>query len=88
MGIGFNSQYHYYKIMAEVDYYHSLWKNVILATKLKSGIIKPVQGDLFAPIEDRFLMGGAQSLTGLGTKSDFTGQPGRRQTGRKQYAGG
>ncbi|MBN2596898.1 MAG: outer membrane protein assembly factor BamA [Marinifilaceae bacterium] len=66
MGLGFNSQFHYYKIMTEVDYFHSLWKNVVFAGKLKNGIIEPTQGDSQSPIEDRFLMGGALSLRGWG----------------------
>lgn len=66
MGIGFNSQYHYYKIMTEIAYFHSLGKNVVLAGKLKNGFIEPTQGDPQSPIEDRFLMGGALSLRGWG----------------------
>ncbi|WP_461637097.1 outer membrane protein assembly factor BamA [Labilibaculum euxinus] len=66
MGIGFNSQFHYYKIMTEIDYFHSLWKNVVFAGKIKTGIIEPTQGDSQSPIEDRFLMGGALSLRGWG----------------------
>ena len=66
MGIGFNSQFHYYKIMTEVAYFHSLGNNVVFAGKLKNGIIEPTQGDLKTPIEDRFLMGGALSLRGWG----------------------
>ncbi|MRT93936.1 outer membrane protein assembly factor BamA [Ancylomarina sp. 16SWW S1-10-2] len=66
MGLGFNSELHYYKLMAEVSYYHSLSKKVVFASKLKSGIMEPTHGDLQTPIEDRFLMGGASSLRGWG----------------------
>ncbi|WP_320019437.1 outer membrane protein assembly factor BamA [Labilibaculum manganireducens] len=66
MGIGFNSQFHYYKILTEIDYFHSLRKNVVFAGKIKIGIIEPTQGDSQSPIEDRFLMGGALSLRGWG----------------------
>lgn len=66
MGIGFNSQFHYYKIMTELAYFHSLGNDFVLAGKLKNGIIKPTQGDSQTPIEDRFLMGGALSLRGWG----------------------
>lgn len=71
MGIGFNSKYHYYKIMTEIAYFHTLGKNVVLAGKLSSGIIEPTQGDSQSPIEDRFLMGGALSLRGWG-KNDIS----------------
>ena len=64
MGIGFNSQYHYYKIIAEGNYYIPLGKQTVLACKVKGGIIQPVQGDESSPIEDRYLMGGALSLRG------------------------
>ncbi|PKQ61723.1 outer membrane protein assembly factor BamA [Labilibaculum filiforme] len=66
MGIGFNSQFHYYKIMTEIDYFQKLGKNVVFAGKLKTGVINPTQGDSQTPIEDRFLMGGALSLRGWG----------------------
>ncbi len=66
MGIGFNTEFHYYKLMAEVDYFHPLLEKVIFAFKFKSGIIKSTQGDVSTPIEDRFLMGGALSLRGWG----------------------
>ncbi|MFC2087790.1 outer membrane protein assembly factor, partial [Bacteroidota bacterium] len=66
MGIGFNSQYHYYKLITEGDYFLPVGKRFVLACKLKGGIIDPVQGDLSTPIEDRFLMGGALSLRGWG----------------------
>lgn len=66
MGIGFNSQYHYYKLLAEVSCYHSLKEDFVLAGKLKGGLMKATQGDVLTPIEDRFLMGGAMSLRGWG----------------------
>lgn len=66
MGLGFNSQYHYYKLLADVSYYLPLAENLILATKLKGGLMEPTQGDVLTPIEDRFLMGGAMSLRGWG----------------------
>jgi outer membrane protein assembly complex protein YaeT len=66
MGLGFNSEYHYYRLIPEVNYYRPLIKKVLLACKLKVGIIAPVSGDLLTPLEDRFLMGGALSLRGWG----------------------
>ncbi|WP_372753955.1 outer membrane protein assembly factor [Labilibaculum sp.] len=66
MGIGLNSEYHYYKIISELNYFHPMGKKIVFANKLKGGIMKPTQGDLATPIEDRFLMGGALSLRGWG----------------------
>jgi len=66
MGIGFNSQYHYYKLLTEVDYFHPLVGEVVFAGKLKCGIMEPTQDDLGTPIEDRFLIGGSLSLRGWG----------------------
>ena len=66
MGLGLNSQYHYYKLITEVDYFHSLAGNVVFAGKLKGGMMKPVQGDAETPLEDRFLIGGSLSLRGWG----------------------
>ena len=66
MGIGFKSQFHYYKLITEVDYFHPIGNNVVFAGKLKGGIMEPTQGDLQTPIEDRFLIGGSLSLRGWG----------------------
>lgn len=66
MGLGFNSDYHYYKLVSEVDYFIPITPKVVLASKLKGGIIAPIQGDPLTPIEDRFLMGGALSVRGWG----------------------
>ncbi len=65
-GIGFNSQFHFYRIIAEIAFFHPLGEHTVLAYKFKSGIMEPTQGDLKTPIEDRFLMGGALSLRGWG----------------------
>ena len=66
MGVGFKTDYHYYKIMGEVAYFRPLGRGVVFAGKLKSGTITATQGDNSTPIEDRFLMGGALSLRGWG----------------------
>ena len=66
MGLGFNSQYHYYKILTELAYFYPISKSIVFAGKLKNGIIEPTQGDSQTPIQDRFLMGGALSLRGWG----------------------
>jgi outer membrane protein insertion porin family len=71
MGLGLNSEYHYYKIISEVDYFHPVGKKTVFANKLKGGIMKATQNDSETPIEDRFLMGGALSLRGWG-KNDIS----------------
>ena len=82
MGIGFNSQYHYYKVMTEVVFFRALMEHLVFAAKMKGAILQPVQGDLSTPIEDRFLMGGAGSLRGWGRNQISPVNHGRRQTGR------
>lgn len=66
MGLGFQSEYHYYKLLTEIAYFFPIIKNVVMASKLKGGIINAIQNDISTPIEDRFLMGGALSLRGWG----------------------
>jgi len=65
MGIGFKSDYDYYKGEIGINRYYQLDWNWILAGKLNAGFIKPFSGDE-SPIEDRFLIGGASSLRGWG----------------------
>lgn len=65
-GLGFNSQFHYYKIDLLIRKYFSFNQNVTVATKLKVGVMQSVMNDPETPIEDRYFAGGASSLRGWG----------------------
>lgn len=65
-GLGFNSQFHYYKIDFTFRKYFSLNQLVTLATKIKAGVMQTLMHDPETPIEDRYFAGGASSLRGWG----------------------
>lgn len=64
MGVGFQSEYHYVKVETDVRHYIPFNGNWVFAGRLRGGVIKPVKGDANSPLEDRFLLGGANSLRG------------------------
>ncbi len=66
MGVGLNSRYHYVKLEMEFRKYFSLPNDWVWASKVRAGGMKPIMGDEFTPIEDRFMLGGALSLRGWG----------------------
>jgi outer membrane protein assembly complex protein YaeT len=63
-GLGYSSAVHYYKAEALFVKYFSLAEDLVLATKIKSGVIEPTRRDQRTPVEERFLLGGASSLRG------------------------
>ncbi|GET29109.1 hypothetical protein SD074_13110 [Prolixibacter sp. SD074] len=66
MGIGFQSKYHYIKVESDVRHYIPFNVNWVFAARLRAGVIRPIGGDKESPLEDRFLLGGANSLRGWG----------------------
>jgi len=73
-GIGFRSDFHYFKLLLEGRHYRKLRHTLILATRIKFGSMQPLRQDRFTPIEDRFYAGGSNSVrgwpyAGLGPKS-------------------
>ncbi len=68
-GPGFKTRYHYIKFEADARKYFHIDDQWTLATKLKIGVMQPVQGDTVTPIADRFLLGGQLSLRGWGHNS-------------------
>lgn len=62
-GLGFNSKYHYTKLLLDVRNYRKKF-GMVLASRLKIGSIDPVDGKNFIPIEDRFYSGGSNSVRG------------------------
>lgn len=66
MGVGFQSKYHYVKVESDVRHYIPFNENWVFAARLRAGVIRPIKGDRQSPLEDRFLLGGANSLRGWG----------------------
>ena len=66
MGIGFQSKYHYVKVESDIRHYIPFNENWVFAARLRAGVIRPIEGDKESPLEDRFLLGGANSLRGWG----------------------
>jgi outer membrane protein insertion porin family len=66
MGAGFQSEYHYIKVESDVRHYIPFNVNWVFAARLRAGVIRPIKGDKQSPLEDRFLLGGANSLRGWG----------------------
>lgn len=65
MGIGFRSEFHYYKSEISMVRYYQLDDGWIIAGRVRSGFINPLRNES-SPIEDRFLLGGAFSMRGWG----------------------
>lgn len=65
-GLGLKSELHYYKIDLSLISYFSLSKDLVLASKLRGGVIQTTRTDQRTPIEERFYLGGATSLRGWG----------------------
>ncbi|MBN2354640.1 BamA/TamA family outer membrane protein [candidate division KSB1 bacterium] len=78
-GLGFQSDFHYFKAVVEARHYWQLKERQTLAARLKIGSMEPLYDDPFTPIEDRFFAGGSMSMRGweyaqVGPK-DWTGKP-------------
>ncbi|MBN2411437.1 BamA/TamA family outer membrane protein [candidate division KSB1 bacterium] len=63
-GLGFQSDYHFYRILLETRKYHRLNNSLVWATKFKIGLIEPTHLDEVTPIEERFYAGGSNSIRG------------------------
>lgn len=73
-GIGFNSDYHFTKTSSEIRKYTTIYKQLVLATRVQGGFMKPLKSGEVTPIADRFYAGGSNSVRGwsrfnLGPKS-------------------
>lgn len=74
-GIGFANDYHYTMTSSEVRNYLTVYKEIVLASRVKGGFMKSLRADEVTPIADRFNSGGSNSIRGwarydLGPKSD------------------
>jgi outer membrane protein assembly complex protein YaeT len=63
-GLGYRNAVHYYKAEATFIKYFSLAEDLVLATKIKTGVIETTRREQRTPVEERFLLGGASSLRG------------------------
>lgn len=63
-GLGFNKNYHFYKIDIQGRKFIPLGEETVLATKLKVGVMQAIQSESSTLIEDRYFIGGASSLRG------------------------
>lgn len=74
-GLGFNSDFRFFKLVPEARAYKSLKKNYVVALRLKAGYLKSLKENDYIPIEERFYAGGSHSVRGwarsrLGPMSD------------------
>lgn len=74
-GYGFKSDFHYYQVLMEAKKYYGITENLVIAGKVKLGMMEPTRGDKFTPLEERFYAGGSNSIRGwsygqLSPKSD------------------
>ncbi|MBI9066733.1 MAG: BamA/TamA family outer membrane protein [Salinivirgaceae bacterium] len=65
-GFGFNQDFQFYKIDISNIKYFSLSTNVVLAAKVKAGVLQTFKKESHTPIGERYYMGGASSLRGWG----------------------
>ena len=63
-GLGFYSDYHYYRLHAEVRKYTSLAERIVLAARLECGVMEPTRKDELTPLAERFYAGGRSSVRG------------------------
>jgi outer membrane protein insertion porin family len=64
-GLDLGSSYHFASVLVEGRYYRSV-AGMVVASRLKSGVIESFDPSGFVPIEDRFFSGGSQSVRGWG----------------------
>ncbi len=65
-GIGFRTELPYFKAELSLINYFPLAKDLVLATKIRTGSIQPTRTGRQTPLEERFFLGGASSLRGWG----------------------
>lgn len=65
-GLGFPGAAKFYKLQLSFIRYFPLTEDVVFAARLSTGVVQGISGNLRTPIEERFLLGGANSLRGWG----------------------
>jgi outer membrane protein insertion porin family len=84
-GIGFNSQYHFFRFISEYRRYHQLPYQWSLAARVKGGSIISTGTDSFIPIEERFFAGGISSVRGWARSRLGPLTPEDKPTGGNSY---
>lgn len=64
MGPAFLSRLTYTRLILDGSKYHHVGAGVHLAARIRAGLMQPTGSSRVTPIEDRFLLGGANSLRG------------------------
>jgi outer membrane protein assembly complex protein YaeT len=59
------SEYHYVSALTDIRKFQRISDRLVLATRLKTGMMKAVMGDRITPIEERFYAGGSNSIRGF-----------------------
>lgn len=65
-GLGFSGASKFYKLQLSIIRYFPVTEDVVLAARLSAGVVQGITGEDRTPIEERFLLGGANSLRGWG----------------------
>lgn len=65
-GLFFDKASNYYKISVDLRRYQPLGKEFILALRTKLGYMLPMAPDESTPVQERFLLGGSNSVRGYG----------------------
>jgi outer membrane protein insertion porin family len=67
-GVGSRGNIHYYKLDLTFIRYILIEKDLVFALRLTSGVIQATQNSIRTPVEERFFLGGANSLRGWGRR--------------------
>lgn len=62
-GLGFDSPYHFYRMLVEVKRYHRVPGQSVFAHRIKIGALQTYQGAHFIPSEERLYSGGTTAFT-------------------------
>ncbi|NNC95949.1 MAG: BamA/TamA family outer membrane protein [Chitinophagales bacterium] len=69
VGLGFNTSIRYFRVTPSVALFKKVGERLVIAAKVKTGILQETGGSISTPIEDRYFIGGANSLRGFGRNS-------------------
>ncbi len=63
-GLGVKTEHPYFKLLLDGRTYQPLWRRWVFAGRLRIGYIASTNNTTLTPIEDRFLLGGGNSIRG------------------------
>lgn len=61
-GLGIKTDYSYFKLLLDGRTYRPFWRQWVFAARLHMGYIRSTNSNHLTPIEDRFLLGGGNSI--------------------------